>query len=156
MAEQRNFLEQYSMLLTGNKRMCLGDYSASMIVLYFYPKASTPGCTTESIDFGEFYPSFKKMGVEVLGVSRDSLVRQENFKQKYGFPFDLVADTDEVLCQHFDVIKQKSMYGKTFMGIERSTFIVDLSGKVIHEWRKVKVKGHAEMVLGYLSEFSNG
>ena len=117
------------------------------IILYFYPKDSTPGCTTEGQDFRDNYAEFQKHNTEILGVSRDSLKRHENFKAKQEFPFELLSDVEEILCNKFDVIKEKKLYGKTHMGIERSTFLIDTKGVLRQEWRKVKVKGHAEVVL---------
>ena len=117
-------------------------------VVYFYPKDSTPGCTQEGEDFRDNYRKFKNQGFEIYGVSRDSLKSHEKFKAKYDFPFELISDPEEQMCQAFDVIKEKNMYGKKFMGIERSTFVIDGSGKVVKEWRKVKVPGHIDEVLG--------
>ena len=117
------------------------------VVLYFYPKDSTPGCTTEGRDFSALHARFRRRKTLILGVSRDSLASHEKFREKQGFPFDLISDPDENLCRKFDVIKEKSLYGRKFMGIERSTFLIDADGKLRGEWRKVKVKGHAEEVL---------
>jgi peroxiredoxin Q/BCP len=136
-----------TLLLTGDKTVKLSDYRGKPLVLYFYPKASTPGCTQEGLDFSAAIAKFRRQSCVILGASRDSLKAQENFKAKQGFPFDLVADKDEVLCDAFDVIKQKSMYGKQVRGIERSTFLIDGSGKLRQEWRGVKVKGHVDEVL---------
>ncbi len=124
----------------------------SNVVVYFYPKDSTPGCTTEGSDFKANYPKFKRRNTVVLGVSRDSIASHEKFKAKLGFPFDLLSDPDEKVCRLFDVIKEKNMYGRKVMGIERSTFLIDDKGKLRHEWRKVKVKGHVDEVLGAVSE----
>ena len=132
---------------TGDKRVKLSDYRGKILVLYFYPKASTPGCTQEGLDFTAMINKFRRQSTVILGASRDSLKAQENFKAKQGFPFDLLSDSDEVLCQAFDVIKMKNMYGKQVRGIERSTFLIDEQGILRQEWRKVKVKGHAEEVL---------
>lgn len=146
-------IRDFDLLLTGNKQARLYDYLGDgWLVLYFYPRASTPGCTQESLDFSALYGDFRQAGADILGCSRDSLKRQENFKAKYGFPFDLIADTEEVLCRYFDVIKEKNLYGKKHMGIERSTFIIDPQGVLRHEWRKVKVKGHAEEVLATMKQ----
>ena len=117
------------------------------VVIYFYPKDNTPGCTTEGSDFRDLYREFQKADCEIFGVSKDSLKSHENFKAKLGFPFELLVDEDETLCRLFDVIKLKKMYGREFEGIERSTFLIDASGKLRQEWRKVKVAGHAEEVL---------
>ena len=118
--------------------------------MYFYPKASTPGCTTESCELSELHPQFSKENANILGVSKDTLKRQDNFKNKYEFKFDLIADTEEQLCNYFDVIKQKNTFGKTYMGIERSTFVINPKGQLIKEWRKVKVKGHAQEVFEFI------
>lgn len=117
------------------------------LVIYFYPKDSTPGCTTEGQEFRDNYKLFKKFNTEIIGVSRDSIKSHENFKLKQLFPFELLSDPDEKMCKTFDVMKLKSMYGREYMGVDRSTFIVDAKGKVIKEWRSVKVKGHVEEVL---------
>ena len=134
-------------LLTGNKTRRLSDYQGKWLVLYFYPKASTPGCTQEGLDFKDAIYKFRRQSTVILGASRDSLKAQENFKAKQGFPFDLVSDKEETLCQAFDVIKMKNMYGRQVRGIERSTFLIDDRGILRHEWRGVKVKGHVEDVL---------
>ena len=128
----------------------LSDYAGKWLVLYFYPKDSTPGCTTEGTDFNALLPKFGKLGAEVLGVSRDSLKSHQNFCAKQGFRFDLVSDTDEVLCRAFDVIKPKKLYGREYIGIERSTFLIDPDGRVVEAWRPVKVPGHAQAVLDAL------
>ncbi len=135
------------LLLTGNKKARLSDYQGKWLVLYFYPKASTPGCTQEGLDFKEAIYKFRRQSTTILGASRDSLKAQERFKEKQGFPFDLVADTEEKLCEAFGVIKMKNMYGKQVRGIERSTFLIDDKGILRHEWRGVKVKGHVAEVL---------
>ena len=117
------------------------------LVLYFYPKDSTPGCTTEGQDFRDNYKLFKNLNTEIIGVSRDSIKSHENFKDKQSFPFELLSDPDEKMCKAFDVIKMKSMYGKEYLGIDRSTFLISSNGKVVKEWRSVKVKGHVNEVL---------
>ena len=132
--------------LTGDRRAKLSDFAGRPLVLYFYPKASTPGCTQEGLDFTAAIAKFRRQSCVILGASRDSLKAQENFKAKQGFPFDLVADKDEELCGVFDVIKLKNMYGKQVRGIERSTFLIDADGTLRQEWRGVKVKGHVEEV----------
>jgi peroxiredoxin Q/BCP len=136
-----------SLQLTGDRSADLTDYRGKPLVLYFYPKASTPGCTQEGLDFSAAIAKFRRQSCVILGASRDSLKAQENFKAKQGFPFDLVADTDEALCNTFGVIKMKNMYGKKVRGIERSTFLIDAEGVLRQEWRGVKVKGHVEQVL---------
>jgi len=133
--------------LTGDRQTMLSGFQDKTLVLYFYPKASTPGCTQEGRDFGEAINKFRRQSTVILGASRDSLKAQENFKVKQEFPFDLIADPDEALCQAFDVIKMKNMYGKKVRGIERSTFLIDSDGVLRQEWRKVKVKEHVAEVL---------
>ena len=128
----------------------LSDKKGKKIVLYFYPKDSTPGCTTESIEFNELLSQFKKQNAEVVGVSRDSLKSHDKFICKYDFKFELLSDEEEELCQLFDVIKEKNMYGKKVMGIERSTFIIDEDQKLLAEFRKIKPEGHAAEMLKYL------
>ncbi|HPI96766.1 MAG TPA: peroxiredoxin, partial [Gammaproteobacteria bacterium] len=118
-------IKDFEILLTGNKKAKLSDYQGKYLVLYFYPKASTPGCTTESCDFTELFPKFSQSNANILGVSKDTLKRQENFKEKYNFAFDLIADTEEEICNYFEVIQEKKNYGKTYMGIVRSTFVID-------------------------------
>jgi len=130
----------------------LGDLAGKILVLYFYPKDNTPGCTTESQDFRDLYTEFQKFDTEIIGVSRDSLASHERFREKQALPFALISDSDETLCQNFDVIKMKNMYGKQVRGIERSTFLFDKNGQLIKEWRKVKVKGHAGEVLRAVRE----
>ena len=128
----------------------LSEHAGHPVVLYFYPKDNTPGCTTEGMQFRDLYPRFEKLGAVVAGVSRDSLKSHENFKAKMGFPFPLLSDSDEALCTQFGVIKMKNMYGKKVRGIERSTFVVDKAGNLAREWRGVKVPGHAEEVLEFV------
>ncbi len=133
--------------LTGGHTANLADYRGRPLVLYFYPKASTPGCTQEGQDFRDAAAAFEETGAVILGASRDGLKAQENFKAKQGFPFDLVSDTDEALCKAFDVIKLKKMYGRESLGVERSTFLIDAEGVLRQEWRGVKVKDHVAEVL---------
>ena len=132
---------------TGDKTIQLKSLRGKKVVLYFYPKDSTPGCTTEGQDFRDLHARFRRQKAVILGVSRDSLASHEKFKAKHEFPFDLLSDPDEKLCRKFDVIREKTLYGRKFMGIERSTFLIDEAGKLRQEWRKVKVKGHAQEVL---------
>ena len=132
---------------TGDKIANLADLKGTNVVLYFYPKDSTPGCTTEGQDFRDLNKEFKKTNTIIFGLSRESIKSHENFKEKQSFNFDLISDPDEKICNQYDVIKEKSMYGKKYMGIERSTFLINSKGKLVKEWRKVKVKGHAEEVL---------
>jgi peroxiredoxin Q/BCP len=139
---------------TGDRTFKLSDYKGKNLVVYFYPKDSTSGCTREGQDFRDSYNKFKRNKAIVVGVSRDSLKSHENFKAKQEFPFELLSDTDEALCALFDVIKEKNMYGRKVMGIERSTFLIDTSGKLRKEWRKVKVDGHVEEVLEAVRELN--
>lgn len=132
---------------TGDKTIKLSDYRGKPVVLYFYPKASTPGCTQEGRDFTAAINKFRRQSSVILGASRDSVKAQENFKAKQGFPFQLLSDKEETLCNSFDVIKMKNMYGKKVRGIERSTFLIDEQGILRQEWRKVTVKGHVDEVL---------
>ena len=126
----------------------------SNVVLYFYPKDATPGCTREGQDFSDLYRKFRRQKTVIYGVSRDSLASHEKFKAKQNFPFELISDPDEKLCRKFDVIREKSLYGRKFMGVERSTFLIDKVGKLRHEWRKVQVKGHADDVLEAVRELN--
>ena len=128
------------------------DFIGKKLVIYFYPKDSTPGCTTQGQDFRDNFKTFKKLNTEILGVSRDSVKSHENFKLKQSFPFELLSDPEEKMCKAFDVMKMKSMYGKQYMGVDRSTFLIDEKGRVIKEWRSVKVKGHVEEVLSLVKE----
>ncbi len=132
---------------TGDKTIRLSDLKGHRVVLYFYPKDNTPGCTREGQDFRDHYDEFKKLNTIILGVSRDSIKTHDNFRTKHEFPFDLLSDQDETLCKLFDVIKEKNMYGRKVMGIVRSTFLIDENGVLRREWRKVKVPGHVEEVL---------
>ncbi len=132
----------------------LAEDGGHWLVLYFYPKDSTPGCTTEGNDFNALLPKFRKLGATVIGASRDSLKSHGNFRDRQGFHFELASDPDEALCRAFDVIRPKKLYGREFIGIERSTFLIDPDGVVRAEWRKVKVPGHAEAVLATLKQQS--
>ncbi|WP_312367908.1 peroxiredoxin [Stenotrophomonas sp.] len=136
--------------LSGGATTTLGELAGHWLVLYFYPKDSTPGCTTEGLDFNALLPKFKRAGAQVFGVSRDSLKSHDNFCAKQGFKFPLISDADEALCTAFDVIKMKNMYGKQVRGIERSTFLISPDSQLVQEWRKVKVAGHADAVLDAL------
>ena len=137
----------FKLTATGGKELALKDLRGSNIVIYFYPKDNTSGCTIEGCDFKSHHLKFRRRNTVVLGISRDSLASHERFREKFDFPFDLLSDPDEKACQAFDVIKEKNMYGRKVMGIERSTFLIDDKGKLRNEWRKVKVKGHVEEVL---------
>ena len=132
---------------TSNKTISNKDFLGKNLVIYFYPKDSTPGCTTEGQDFRDNYKTFKKLNTDILGVSRDSVKSHENFKQKQSFPFELLSDPEEIMCKDFDVMKLKSMYGKEYIGVDRSTFLISSEGKIIKEWRSVKVKDHVNEVL---------
>jgi len=138
-----NFIAQ----ATADTQVELAQLQGKQVVIYFYPKDNTPGCTTEGQEFRDAYPEFQAANTVVFGVSRDSLRTHENFKAKHGFPFELISDPEETLCQQFAVIKLKKLYGKEYLGIERSTFLIDANGVLQHEWRKVKVKGHVAEVL---------
>ena len=141
----------FSLLGTNEIKFTLNNYLGKNVVLYFYPRDSTPGCTNEGIDFTTLYPDFKKKNVEIFGISRDSINSHEKFKKKYHFPFELLSDSEEIACSLFNVIKMKNMYGKQVQGIERSTFLIDPKGMLIKEWRGLKVPGHAEEVLNSIS-----
>ncbi|MCF7750094.1 peroxiredoxin [Bacillus subtilis subsp. subtilis] len=136
--------------LSGGTTTTLGDLAGQWLVLYFYPKDSTPGCTTEGIDFNALLPDFTRLDARVFGVSRDSVKSHDNFCAKQGFAFPLISDGDEALCTAFDVIKLKNMYGKQVRGIERSTFLISPDSRIVQAWRKVKVAGHADTVLDAL------
>ena len=135
---------------TNNTTFSISNYVGKNLVIYFYPKDSTPGCTNESIDFKDNYDIFQKLNTEIFGISRDSLKSHEKFKAKYSFPFELLSDADEIACNLFDVIKMKNMYGKKVRGIERSTFLINTEGKLINEWRGVKVNGHVQDLIEFL------
>lgn len=140
------------LVATGDQTLKLSDFRGKKIILYFYPKDSTPGCTLEGQNFRDSKRKFGARNTIVLGVSRDSVKSHENFKSKQDFSFDLLSDPDEKLCAQFDVIKEKNMYGKKVIGIERSTFLINEGGILIHEWRKVKVKDHVEDVLNEIKK----
>lgn len=137
----------FQFMATSGLKAHLSDYLGQKIILYFYPKDATPGCTTEGQEFRDSYMQFKALNTQIFGISRDSLESHERFKAKQNFPFELISDSEEQLCKLFDVLKMKSMYGKQYLGIERSTFIIDAQGVLTHEWRKVRVKGHVDDVL---------
>ena len=137
---------------TSNLTLSNLDFLDKNLVMYFYPKDSTPGCTTEGQDFRDNYKKFKKLNAEIIGVSRESIKSHENFKLKQSFPFELLSDPDEKVCKAFDVMKLKSMYGRQYIGIDRSTFLINVEGKVIKEWRMVKVTGHVEEVLAAVKD----
>ena len=141
----------FTLAATGEKELSLSAFRNQKVVLYFYPKDSTPGCTTEAQQFRDLHPEFVKAGSVVLGVSRDSIRSHENFKLKQNLPFDLLSDSEELLCQQFSVIKEKKLYGKPVRGIERSTFVIDGQGVLRKEWRGVKAPGHAQEVLDFIT-----
>ena len=147
LAKIGNKVTDIKLAATGAQVIRLSDFKGKNIVLYFYPKDSTPGCTLEGQDFRDNKSKFSARNTVILGVSRDSIKSHENFKSKQFFSFDLLSDPDEKLCKQFDVIKEKNMYGKKVIGIERSTFLIDENGILVKEWRKVKVKGHVGEVL---------
>ena len=143
-------VEDFTLPSTGGGNFRLSDARGSKLVLYFYPKDNTPGCTTEGTQFRDLHMTFQRAGAEIFGVSRDSLRSHENFKAKMHFPFELLSDAEEKLCAQFGVIKMKNMYGKKVRGIERSTFAIDANGVLAREWRGVKVPGHAQEVLDFV------
>ena len=145
-------IPQLTFNLSSGATARFADYADHWLVLYFYPKDSTPGCTTEGNDFNALLPKFGKLGARVLGVSRDSVKSHQNFCAKQGFRFDLVSDADEALCKAFDVIREKNMYGRKVLGIVRSTFLIDPEGVIREVWRPVKVPGHAQAVLESLKQ----
>lgn len=142
-------LTNFSAAMTSDKTFTLSDYAGKNIVLFFYPKDNTPGCTTENMAFRDLHPQFKAANTEVFGLSRDSLRSHENFKSKLELPFELISDPDEIICTLFHVMKMKNMYGKQVRGIERSTFLIDGNGQIVKEWRSVKVNGHVNEVLEF-------
>ena len=137
---------------TDSKRNQLSDYLDKNLIVYFYPKDMTPGCTTESIEFNENLSKIKRAGWNIIGVSRDSIKSHIKFIEKHKFKFPLISDEDEKVCNAFDVIREKSLYGRKYMGVDRSTFIIDETGKILYSWRGVKVKGHVDEVLTKLKE----
>jgi len=155
-AELNKIVPKYKLAATGEQEISSSSLRGCNVVIYFYPKDNTPGCTREGIDFQASLAKFKRQNTVVLGVSRDSVKTHENFRTKQGFKFDLLSDKDEVLCQMFDVIKMKNMYGKKVRGIERSTFLIDDKGKLKQEWRKIKVDGHVDEVLAAVKALNKG
>jgi peroxiredoxin Q/BCP len=147
---QNKNIPEFELPASGGSTFKLSDYVGRNLIIYFYPKDSTPGCTTEGSDFRDAYAAFQAANTDIFGISRDSIKSHENFKAKFNFPFELLSDTDEVACKLFDVIKMKNMYGKQVRGIERSTFVIDQNGVLIKEWRKVKVKDHVAEVLAFI------
>ncbi len=149
-----NSIPALTVATTKNSALKLRSLKGRNLVLYFYPKDSTPGCTTQGQNFRDAYADFQAADTDILGVSRESIRSHQNFINKQEFPFDLISDPEEELCNAMGVIKEKSMYGRTYMGIERSTFIFDKKGKLVHEIRKVKVKGHVDEVLGLVQNLA--
>ncbi len=154
MLTTHNPLPAFEALSTGDKSVKLSDYQGKYLLVYFYPKDNTPGCTQEGQAFRDNIDKFTALNTVIVGVSRDTVRVHEGFKCKQEFPFDLLSDADEKLCELFDVIKMKNMYGKQVRGIERSTFLINPEGLLVHEWRKVKVKGHCEEVLQVLNQLT--
>lgn len=146
-------LPALSLPASGGQTIALNkDYAGRKLVLYFYPKDNTPGCTLEGQDFTRLYPEFQKAGTDIVGVSKDSVKSHDNFCAKFGFPYPLISDTEEQACTAFGAIVEKSMYGKKYLGIDRCTFLFNEKGKLVQAWRGVKAKGHAEEVLAAVKE----
>lgn len=140
----------FTLPATGGATFQLHATRGKPLVIFFYPKDNTPGCTTESQQFADLYDDFKKTGCDVIGISRDSMKSHENFKAKFSLPYALLSDSEEKVCEQFGVMKLKNMYGKQVRGIERSTFVLDAAGKIVKEWRKLKADGHAQQVLDFV------
>ncbi len=140
----------FSAVMTGGQPFRLSEHRGKKLVIYFYPKDNTPGCTAESLQFRDLHERFRRAGAAIFGISRDSLRSHDSFKAKLGLPFELISDADETVCTMFDVIVMKSMYGKKVRGIERSTFVIDAEGKIVKEWRGVKVPGHVDEVIEFI------
>jgi len=150
MLELNQFVPDFELPSTGDQTFRLSDNTGKILILYFYPKDNTPGCTTEGQDFRDNIAEFSKANCVIVGVSRDGIKSHENFKEKMDFPFELLSDSDELVCKLFGVMKMKNMYGKQVRGIERSTFVIDQSGALHQEWRGVKVPGHVQQVLDHI------
>ncbi len=151
-AQINKLIPPFSIEGTNGLKFLSSNFYGKKVILYFYPKDSTPGCTNEGVDFTKSYDQLKKLNVEIFGISRDTLKSHDNFKKKYNFPFELLSDSDETVCNLFGVIKMKNMYGKTVRGIERSTFLINENGELIQEWRGVKVDGHVKKILEFLNK----
>lgn len=147
---EHHVVSDFSLPCTGATMFRLSEAKDKFLVLYFYPKDNTPGCISEGLQFGDLYPAFRELGCGVYGISRDSLKTHEGFKAKHGFPFDLLADTEEQVCTQFGVIKMKNMYGKKVRGIERSSFVLGRGRALLREWRGVKVPGHVQEILNFV------
>lgn len=143
-------IQDFTLPSTSGKTFTLSEQRGKNLVIYFYPKDSTPGCTTQGQQFRDHYQDFQKANTEIVGISRDSLKSHENFKAKFEFPFELLSDSEELACNLFNVIKMKKMYGKEVRGIERSTFVINAKGELVREWRGVKVDGHIPEVLDFV------
>jgi len=148
-------ISDFTLPATGGQAFTLSAARGKHLVIYFYPKDNTPGCTTEAIQFRDLYPEFAQAGCDIVGISRDSIKSHENFKAKFTLPFELLSDADETACELFGVIKQKMMYGKQVRGIERSTFVIDKNGELRREWRKLKADGHAQEVLDFVNSLNS-
>ncbi len=146
-----NLINEFSLPATGGGSFTLSSALGKHLVIFFYPKDDTPGCTTEAVQFRDLYEQFQQANCSVIGISRDNLKSHENFKEKFTLPFELLSDTNETVCEMFGVMKEKSMYGKQVRGIERSTFVIDKTGKLRREWRKLKADGHAREVLDFIT-----
>ena len=145
-------VRDFKALLDNEETFKLSENKGKNLVFYFYPKDNTPGCTKEGEDFRDNYSVIKKLNTEVIGVSKDSVATHQKFIKKFNFPFNLISDENEKVCNLFNVIKEKNMYGRKYMGIERSTFLIDTNGKLLKEWRKVRVKGHVDEILESIKE----
>ncbi len=145
-------VRDFKALLDNEETFKLSENKGKNLVFYFYPKDNTPGCTKEGEDFRDNYSVIKKLNTEVIGVSKDSVASHQKFIKKFNFPFNLISDENEKVCNLFNVIKEKNMYGRKYMGIERSTFLIDINGKLVKEWRKVRVKGHVDDVIESIKE----
>lgn len=150
--QARQAVPDFTLPASNGKDVSLSDFKGKKVVIYFYPKDMTPGCTTESCDFRDFHGEYKNLNTEVIGISPDDLTSHDKFIEKHDLPFLLLADEEQKVCQLFGVWKEKNMYGKKFMGVERSTFLIDEEGKLVQEWRKVKVDGHVDEVLEAIKE----
>lgn len=148
-------IENFTLAATGDQNLSLSDYQGRSLIIYFYPKDNTTGCIREGQDFRDLYSQFNKAGADIVGVSRDSVRTHDNFRKKHEFPFHLLSDSEETLCKQFDVIKEKNMYGRKYMGIVRSTFLIDAEGILLQEWLKVRVPGHAQAVLDAVNALTN-
>ena len=147
-------VENFTLPATGDQNLSLNDFKGRILIIYFYPKDNTSGCTREGQDFRDLYAQFTAAGADILGVSRDSVRTHDNFRNKHEFPFHLLSDSEEALCKQFDIIHEKTLYGRKYMGIVRSTFLIDGDGVLLQEWRKVRVPGHAQAVLDAVKALS--